>query len=131
MYWATVFYFKKTNFTKFFFDLVAHIKENWHYYRLVYQIPQKNYRNDFSFSIAVHILNGFQKGSWPKTLPGNLWYTTDRDVCLEMQNDKFVFLLDKKDWPGHYTVGSIKDSTIHIMNKFSLNRLIDKEFENE
>ena len=131
MFWATVFYFKKTEFTKFFFDLVSHVKENWHYYRLIYQIPQKNYRNDFSFSIAIHILNGFQKSDWPKSLPGNLWYSTDRDVCINMDREKFTFLLDKKDWPGHYTVGSIKDANIHIMNKFSLNRLVDKEFENE
>ena len=48
-----------------------------------------------------------------------------------MDREKFTFLLDKKDWPGHYTVGSIKDANIHIMNKFSLNRLVDKEFENE
>ena len=38
MFWATAFYFKKTDFTTVFFNLIEHIKENWHFYRLVYEI---------------------------------------------------------------------------------------------
>tara|TARA_E500000318_G_scaffold110316_1_gene125402 strand:+ start:417 stop:1277 length:861 start_codon:yes stop_codon:yes gene_type:complete len=131
MYWATIFYFKKTDETKFYFDLVKHIRENWHYYRLIYQIPTKNFRNDFAFSIAIHILNGFTKQHWPKQPPGNLWFTTDRDVLHQYKDEKFYILLDKKHWMGHYTINTVKDCNLHLMNKFSLNRHIDKEFVNE
>lgn len=131
MYWATVFYFKKTERTKLFFDLVTHIKENWNFYRLTYQIPMKTYRNDFSFSIAIHILNGFQRTSWPKVLPGKLWFTSDADVLVKMDEEQYTFLLDKKDWLGHYTLGKIKDANIHIMNKFSLDRAISEVLANE
>jgi hypothetical protein len=131
MYWATVFYFKKTEFMKSFFDLLDHIKENWHFYRLIYQIPFKLFRNDYTFSIAIHMLNGFQRTSWPKTLPGKLWFTTDADVLLKMNDESYSFLLDKKGWVGHYTAGFIKDANIHIMNKFSLNRAIDEALKDE
>jgi hypothetical protein len=131
MYWATVFYFRKTEGMKLFFELVTHIKENWNFYRLTYQIPRKTYRNDYSFSIAIHILNGFQRTSWPRTLPGRLWFTSDSDVLIKMIDEQYTFLLDKKDWLGHYTLGKIKDANIHIMNKFSLDRAISEVLANE
>ena len=131
MFWATVFYFKKTKRTEIFFNLVEHIKENWTYYRLVYQIPNITYRNDFSFSIAIHMLNGNQKTNWPKAMPGKLWFTTDNDVLVKMDNEKYTFLLDKKDWRGHYTLSSIENTNIHIINKFSLDRAISEELINE
>lgn len=131
MYWATVFYFKKTDFMKSFFDLLEHIRSNWHFYRLIYQIPAKLFRNDYTFSIAIHILNGHQRTSWPKMLPGNLWFTSDADVLVEMKDEKYTFLLDKKDWLGHYTVGTISNANIHIMNKFSLDREISEVLSHE
>jgi hypothetical protein len=131
MYWATVFYFRKTEGMKLFFDLITHIKENWNFYRLTYQIPRKTFRNDFAFSIAIHILNGFQRTSWPKVLPGRLWFTSDSDVLIKMEDEQYTFLLDKKHWIGHYNVGSIKDANIHIMNKFSLDRAISEVLDNE
>lgn len=131
MYWATIFYFKKNKTTKFYFDLVNHVKENWHFYRLIYQIPDKVYRNDFAFSIAVHILNGFQTRNWPNPLPGNIYFTNDKDVLHDFKDNKCTFLLDKRKWLGHYTLGSIKDCTVHVMNKFSLERAINEDFLNE
>ena len=131
MYWATVFYFKKTERTRLFFDLVNHIKENWLYYRLVYQIPEVTYRNDFSFSIAIHLMNGHQRTNWPHILPGKLWFTTDVDILVKMNEEQYVFLLDKKNWRGHYTVSSIENANIHIMNKFSLDRAISEVLDNE
>lgn len=133
MYWATVFYFKKTESMKLFFDLINHIRENWKFYRIIHQIPTIKYRNDYAFSIAIHILNGHQRTNWPKSPPGNLWFTTDNDVLVKMDKDteRYTFLLDKKDWLGHYTLGSIENANIHIMNKFSLDRAISEELENE
>ena len=131
MYWATVFYFKKTERNKVLFDLINHIKENWLYYRLVYQISDITYRNDFSFSIAIHILNGHQVTNWPKSMPGKLWFTTDADILIKMDNESYTFLIDKKDWKGHYNVSKIEDANIHIMNKFSLDRAISEALKDE
>lgn len=131
MYWATVFYFKKTQGMKMFFELINHIRSNWNFYRLIYQISNKNFRNDFAFSMAIHMLNGFQRTSWPKTLPGRLWFTSDSDILIKMEDESYKFLLDKKHWEGHYNIGAIENANIHIMNKFSLDRAISEVLENE
>jgi len=130
-YWATVVYFKKSESNKIFFDLIKHIEQEWNHYRRVYQITSSLFRNDFAFSIAIHIMNGFQKGDFAQQLPGSMLYTTDRDVLCKMNNDEFMFLVEKKDYIGEYTALKTQGQTIHIMNKASLNRIIDQEFAND
>jgi len=124
MYWATLFYFEKTDNTKLLFDLIKHIRDNWSFYRLTYKIIEKKFRNDFAFSIAIHIINGFKKTNWPLNMPGNLWHTLDRDILIDIKDDKFTFLLEK-DWEYH--AASVSQLNVHVMNKFSLNRIIDEQ----
>jgi len=57
--WATVFAFRKTARSQMFFDLVDRVQNNYHYYRDLFKIETRNYRNDYAFAIADHILNGF------------------------------------------------------------------------
>ena len=77
------------------------------------------------FSIAIHIMNGWQTGDFAKPLPGKKLYTADRDILWDLKDDNFLFLVEKKDYLGEYTPLRIKGSSIHVMNKFSLNRIID------
>ena len=130
-YWATVVYFRKTETNKIFFDLVKHIEEEWNHYRRVYQITSTLFRNDFAFSIAIHIMNGFQTGDFAQQLPGSMLYTTDKDVLWQMDKDEMMFLVEKKDYLGEYTAIKTQGQTIHVMNKSSLNRIIDQEFAND
>jgi len=65
-YWATVLIFKKSEKNKTFFQLVKEIKNNWNYYRSLYQIPDSKFRNDFAFSIAIHITSGFVSNNFNK-----------------------------------------------------------------
>lgn len=125
MYWATVFYFKKTSATKMFFDLVKHIKENYLHYRNMYQFKNTMYRNDFAFSIAIHIMNGFQKGGFATELPGNNLFSLDKDVLVDIDEDELQILVEKENRLGEYTGVKVSGSNIHIMNKFSLERVID------
>jgi hypothetical protein len=130
-YWATVVYFKKTETNSIFFNLVRHIEEEWNHYRRVYQITSTLFRNDFAFSIAIHIMNGFQTGDFAQQLPGSMLYTTDKDVLWQMDKDEMMFLVEKKDYLGEYTAIKTQGQTIHVMNKSSLNRIIDQEFAND
>ena len=114
-----------------FFDLVTHIEQEWNHYRRVYQITSNLFRNDFAFSIAIHMLNGFQPGNFAQQLPGSMLYTTDRDVLWSLTDDKMLFLVEKKDYLGEYTALKTQGQTIHVMNKISLNRIIDQEFAND
>ena len=128
-YWATVVFFRKTETNKIFFDLIKHIEEEWHHYKRVYQINSSLFRNDFAFSIAVHIMNGFQQGQFVQELPGKMLYTTDKDLLWHFKdNDEMMFLVEKKDDLGNYSVLKTQRQTIHVMNKFSLNRIIDQQF---
>ena len=130
-YWATVVYFRKTETNSIFFNLVRHIEEEWNHYRRVYQITSTLFRNDFAFSIAIHIMNGFQTGDFAQQLPGSMLYTTDKDVLWQMDKDEMMFLVEKKDYLGEYTAIKTVGQSIHVMNKSSLNRIIDQEFAND
>lgn len=130
-YWATVVYFKKTETNRIFFDLVKHIEQEWNHYRRVYQITSGLFRNDFAFSIAIHIMNGFALGNFAQQLPGSMMYTTDTDLLWQLNEDRMMFLVEKKDYLGEYTALQTRGQSIHVMNKSSLSRIIDKEFANE
>ena len=130
-YWATVVFFRKTETNTIFFNLVKHIEEEWNHYRRVYQITSSLFRNDFAFSMAIHIMNGFQSGDFAQQLPGSMLYTTDKDVLWQMHDDEMMFLVQKKDYLGEYTALKTTGQTIHVMNKSSLNRIIDQEFAND
>jgi hypothetical protein len=123
-YWATVVFFRKTKENKIFFNLVKHIQENWNHYKTLYQIRQSTFRNDFAFSIAIHIMNGYKQGNFAKPLPGKMFYTTDRDLLIELDNTKFTFLLEKQNSNGYFPA-VVYDNSVHVMNKYSLSRIID------
>jgi len=124
-YWATVVFFRKSKLTETFFNLITHIKENWQHYKTLYQIKNVTFRNDFAFSIAVHIMSGYTTNKFVGKMPGTLYYTLDRDICHDIDKNKYKFLIEKSDGTGYFPT-SIKNSTVHIMNKFSLNRVIDE-----
>jgi hypothetical protein len=126
-YWATCFFFRKTEESKRFFDLLQHIEENWPHYNTVFQTNRNVFRNDIVFSIGIHIMNGYQQGDFANPMPGKLYFTTDRDILHEIDNNEFVILVEKKGYFGEYLPIRIKNTNLHTMNKFSLNSCIDKE----
>jgi len=70
--WATAVLFRKTARSKQFFDLVGRIQRNYGYYKLLYNIQEGNYRNDYAFAIAHYILSGYSLAletfvPWPIT----------------------------------------------------------------
>lgn len=125
-YWATAVFFRKTQTNKIFFDLVQHVQENWYHYRSIFQIPASLFRNDFAFSIAVHIMNGYQEGDFAKPMPGKLFFTTDKDILWDKTKDGLFMLLEKEEYLGEYTAAHWKKQNLHVMNKFSLERYINK-----
>jgi hypothetical protein len=130
-YWATVVFFRKTELNETFFNLIKHIEQEWNHYRRAYQITSSLFRNDFAFSIAIHIMNGFQSGDFAQQLPGSMMYTTDKDILWKLTDTDMMFLVEKKDYLGEYTALKTSKQNIHVMNKISLNRIIDQEFAND
>lgn len=120
LYWATNVMFTKGEYAKTFFDLVDTVRENYQYYADLFRFDSKQYRNDISFSIAKHILDGFEtdtKMSLPPVLTA-----IDKDVLYSVSNDgKLTFLVNPMG-DGNYCAAAIKDVDIHIMNKQSIIR---------
>lgn len=121
-YWATAFYFKKAPAVKSFFDIVKYIKENWNYYRALYNIDSSVFRNDFAFSIALEMMGE----SFSSPLPGKMNYILDRDVLVDMKYNVMQFLVEKKNYAGEYVATKTRGLDMHVMNKYSLIRYIDK-----
>mgnify|MGYP000196370655 CR=1 FL=1 len=122
-YWATAFYFKKSNENQAFFDLVKHIKLNWSYFRALYNIDTTVFRNDFAFSIAIHMMGP----DFANPLPGKMNYTLDRDVLVDIEDTTLKFLVEKKNYSGEYIATKTKNLDMHVMNKYSLTRYLNKE----
>ena len=126
-YWATVFYFKKTPVTQAFFKFIQHIRANWTYYRLLYSIDTKAFRNDFAFSIAIHMFSGSSNLLFATTLPGKLYYTLDKDLLQSVKDTAMQFLVEKQQKHGEYTLLKTNKLDVHVMNKYSLSRYINEQ----
>lgn len=125
MVWATLFYFKKNKEVELLFRLMQHIRENYNYYRLTFAVTETKYRNDFVFAMAIHIINGRKKEHWPHPMPGNLWHTLDLDHLVSVDGKELKFLLEN-DY--EYYPASVNGLNVHVMNKFSLSRIVDEYF---
>ena len=125
-YWATVFVFDKDPVVETFFELVEYIKKNWLYFRILYSIDTETFRNDFAFSIAIHIMNGKTDGDFAVELPGMMNYTLDRDILIDMKHNSMKFLIQKKDHLGEYIPAKTTGIDVHVMNKDSLTRVINE-----
>lgn len=123
-YWATAFYFKKTDRVKSFFDLILHMKDNWEYYRFVYNIPDLKFRNDHAFSMAIHIMNGFTDCGFVNYLPSKLYYASDNCSILEMNDTTTKLLLENS---SNYIPLKTTGLDLHLMNKFSLLEWVTNE----
>jgi len=124
LYWATVVYFKKSKFSKSFFDLIDYIREEYNFFQFLYGFKEGFYRNDFSFSIAAHAFNGYyNKGI--KSLPQDYILTSyQQDGIAEILDSKeIIFMSHDVEEPWKSILVNIKDMNVHVMNKRELLRI--------
>jgi len=125
MYWATVVYFRKTEYCKTFFNFVKHVRNNRNYYGNLYNWRSGVYRNDYSFSIAAHMVSGYKDKQIPQ-LPIKLYKTFDIDDVHDVTDlNEIVLFLEKVRSPGDFILTKWKGVDLHIMNKWALNRISD------
>ncbi len=126
MYWATVFYFKKSDFAENLFTLISHIKYNYKYYYYLYNCSGNLFRNDFAFSMALHILNGsvaFDVPSLPFNYLNNS-FDLDDIYRVNSHNDIIMYCADAERITNHL-LSRFKNVDIHIMNKKAIARCIN------
>lgn len=124
LYWATTVMFKKNEKSKLFFSLVENIRNQYKYYSEIYKFNPLIYRNDISFSVAKHILDGYEtdlRYSLPPILT-----TIDKDELYEVGEDGNLVFLVNGLYSDHFSLAAIKDADVHVMNKHSLLRNADK-----
>jgi len=119
LYWATTVMFTKNNESKIFFDLVDVIRTNYNYFADLFRFNPKQYRNDISFSIAKHMLNGFENRG--EDLPPILTLL-DKDLIHSIDKNQLRVYLNDSMSEDHVVMASIKDSDVHVMNKQSIIR---------
>jgi hypothetical protein len=131
MYWATVFYFKKSDFAENLFTIISHIKHNYKYYYYLYNCSGNLYRNDFAFSMALHILNGsvaFDVPSLPIEYLNNS-FDLDDIYRINSHNDIIMYCADAERVTEHL-LSRFTDTDLHVMNKKAIGRFIDDFLSN-
>jgi hypothetical protein len=126
MYWATVVYFKKSDYAETLFTLISHIKHNYKYYYYLYNCSGSLYRNDFAFSMALHILNGsvaFDVPALPFTYLNNS-FDIDDIFRVNSHNDIIMYCADAERVTDHI-LSRFTNTDLHIMNKRAIARFID------
>ena len=119
LYWATTVMFTKNNESKIFFDLVDVIRTNYNYFADLFRFNPKQYRNDIAFSIAKHMLNGFDTRA--ENLPPVLTLL-DKDLIHSVGKNQLRVYLNDSMSEDQVVIASIKDLDVHVMNKQSIIR---------
>lgn len=123
MWWSTVVYFDRSEFSKLFFDTWAHIADNYQFYQYLYNFPPKLFRTDYCVSIASHILNGMEDSDIINKLPTQMINAGQHDDIVKVNSKSdwiFVSADQKENWKDIIVNGSKFD--VHVMNKRALGR---------
>jgi hypothetical protein len=120
MFWATTVMFDKSPESEFFFKLVDFVKDNYIYYADLFRFNPKQFRNDIAFSVAKHIMNGFET-EFAYTLPSILT-VFDTDILQEVNQDRLTFLISQPHDVAEFWAATTKGTDVHIMNKQSIIR---------
>lgn len=126
LYWATTVMFSKDPQAELFFRTVDYVKQNYHYYADVFRFDRRQFRNDIAFSVAKHILDGFETDS-KFTLPP-LLTVQDKDVLYKVDKDQLTFLIST-NFNQEFVLASTKGLDLHVMNKQSIVRHKDQLLE--
>ena len=125
LYWSTIIYFDKSPISKMFFDMWAHVKENYDYYQSLYKFPEGLYRTDFAVSISIHLLKNFVEYNDElfAELPGSpMKYMAYKDDIASVDKNGIVFFANnyKEEWKNILTYS--EDENLHMMNKRAIER---------
>lgn len=124
-YWATVIFFRKTEFAKTIFDTIKMIRENYAHYSRIYKFRSSPFRNDYVVSIALSIVYGHRINAIP-VIPWNMPMVANNAEIKQLDDCKFEITYQKNinrlDKPMRIVVD---DHDIHFLNKFSLEKMIN------
>lgn len=123
MWWATVCVFDRSEYTQDVFAAWQMIEQNYNHYANLFQFSARPFRNDYSLSMALLLVNGGEYADCAIPYP----LINVPDSCnIELIEDT---------WKLEYTVYeneqlkpkriTVKDQDLHIMGKRSLEKLLE------
>lgn len=119
--WATVFAFRKTPRAKMFFDLVRRVQDNYTYYRELFNVKERNFRNDYAFAIADVILNGYTINT--TGIPGPMQHVDQPIDSITAQGNTLII----RDANQAYVLPRMN---LHVMSKAYLQSAQFEQFIN-
>lgn len=124
-YWATVLFFRKTEFAKGIFKLITMIKENYSFYGKLYKFNTQPFRNDYAVSIAMSIAYGHRINAVP-TIPWNLPTAVTDIQVAQIDDTTFELWYEKFSRNKTKLMKTIlKDQDFHCLNKIAMEKMID------
>lgn len=108
--WATVIYFKKTNRVKQIFECMEMIQDNYQHYINLFDIPNTMYRNDYSLTIALWIVNGHTRNQ-QDYIPWSLLHLNKQVNAYRVTDTEYVFLNNKQKYIR------LKNTDFHLLDK--------------
>jgi hypothetical protein len=106
--WATIFAFRKTKKSEIFFKLIDRIFNNYKYYRNLFNIQERNYRNDYAFAMADIILNGYSVSTFG--ISGSMLSIDQPINSIKIKDNSLIVKDDHKSYV-------VPKTNLHIMSK--------------
>jgi hypothetical protein len=121
MSWATVVQFYKCPQAKYIFDCMNMIKQHWQHYRDIYHIHSSTYRNDYSLSIAMNIVNGHVLSD--NSVLGALLNVYPSDTLTQTHEDCYRITWTDSAGKKHHV--DLADQDLHAMGKRDLEVIVE------
>ena len=107
MVWATVFIFKKNKKVKRIFDTIKYVKSYYSYFRELYRIYDRSFRNDYAFAIALQQTNGMIHYD---TLPMHIPTLPSDCKILNFTHNGLA-------WTCNEQINFVENQDVHVLNK--------------
>ena len=118
--------FRRSPTAQYIFDCMEMIKNNWQHYRALYNINEKNYRNDYALSIALGIVSGHTL-----TVDSIPWPLLSLTPETELSRKRFGDTEDQELWVmkfreqnNQYRTVALTGQDFHAMGKSHLEKII-------
>ena len=126
-HWATLFYFRKTTRTRYLFNLMHHIEENYFFYSSIYGISPKTFRNDYALSIALHMIEGFNFTDFSFPVEKLTFTKFDDEIVKIPKQGEIIFVT--KSLQNKNMLVKLNNMNVHVLNKESLVINLDRLIE--
>lgn len=116
MRWATLMWFDRSDYAGHVFQVVEMLRENWSYYSALFGFRMKPWRNDYAFTVALHLLGAYGTSS-QRLIPWSIPTLTKAGRVAEIREDGVLYSWSREGKSFQEFSGP---QDVHVLNKESL-----------